>query len=335
MKNAFTEEALLQGTKLRGCLDRYFGGEVAGLAAIREMAQNGRIQRVVLAGMGSSYYSAFSVTAYLTGKGIPAVALNAFDAARYQWDLVDDKTLVIGISQSGKSWELADFFKALAGRATIVGICNKEESLLNQNSDIKLPMFADAEVFFANRSFMHSLAILNIVAHTIAGDDIAALKAELYAFVDWLERLIQNRDEMIAPLAAMVKGSDMFDMLADGPSMAAAMQGGIILREGPAARSATIMLADYAHDWILSVNPAYTEFLCVPEFTEEVEVRMYRRIMEKGGRAIVITENENVEPNDKTAVFVHPKCRESLACLYQIAVINFTMASMLGEGWHR
>ena len=127
----------------------------------------------------------------------------------------------------------------------------------------------------------------------------------------------------------------MFDVLADGPSMAAAMQGGIILREGPAAKSAAIMLADYAHDWILSVNSEYTEFLCVPEFTEEVEVRMYNRIIEQGGRAIIITANEEVKPNERTAVFVHPKCRESLACMYQIAVINFTMAALLGEGWHR
>lgn len=335
MKNAFTEEAKVQGIKLRGCLERYFGGKVEGLAQIKELAESGKIKKILLAGMGSSYYSAFSVTGYLTERKIPAVVLNAYDAARYQWEMVEEDTLVIGISQSGKSWELADFFGRLKGRAVIVGICNKEESLLNANSDIKLPMFADSEVYFANRSFLHSLAILNILAYTIAGDDMGQLKAELYRFVDWLEHYIENRDELTAPMAELIRGAGMFEVLADGPSMAAALQGGIILREGPAVKSASIMLADYAHDWILAVDSDYADFLCVPEFTEEVEERMYNSIIERGGRAVILTSNETLTPKHNTAVFVHPKCSESIACMYQIVCINFTMAALLGDGWSR
>lgn len=335
MNNAFTEEAKIQGIKLRGCLDQYFGGKVEGLSRIKMLAESGKIKKVVLAGMGSSFYSAFCVTSYLTQHKIPAVVLNGYDAARYQWEFVDENTLVIGISQSGKSWELADFFGKLNGRATIVGICNKDESLLNMNSDIKLPMLADSEVFFANRSFLHSLAILNIVACTIAGGDMDSLKAQLYHFVDWLDNYIENRDSLTAPMAELVKDSEMFELLADGPSMSAAMQGGIILREGPAAKTASIMIADYAHDWILSVHPDYADFLCVPEFTEEVEIRMYNSIIERGGRAVIITSNENITPGHNTAVFVHPKCQESIACMYQITCINFILASLLGEGWSR
>ncbi len=335
IKNAFIEEIVSEGRYLRGCLDRYFGGQVPGLAQIEALAKAGKIKKVVLAGMGSSYYAAHSVVGYLTQKGVPALVLNGFEAARYQSEQVDKDTLVIGISQSGKSWELAELIDKLQGRAVVAGICNKEGSRLDGLSGIKLPMFAETETFFANRSYLHSIIILNIVSHVIAGDDMGALKTELYKVVDWVDGYIAGYDAYTVPLYEMTKGADMYDFLADGPSMAAALQGGLIFREGPKAKTASIMLADYAHDWVLSVDPSYTEILFVPEFTAEVEVRMYNTIMQKGGRAIILTANDSVEANASTAVLRHPAFRESLAPVVQTVCMNFLMAYILGEGWSR
>lgn len=335
MKNAFTEEAVLQSGIFKKMLDKYFNNEVEGLNEIKELAEAGKIKKVVIAGMGSSYYASYTVQSYLTKKRIPCIVLNAFDAARYMWEVVDSETLVVGVSQSGKSWELNDFFKNLGGRTKIVGICNKDESLLNTNADIHLPMFAETEVFFANRSFMHSLAILNIMAYTITGDDMSALKKELYDFNDWLANLNANYDEICAPIAQATIGGDMFDVISNGPSIAAGMQAGINFREGPSVRSNWNMLADYAHDWILSVSKGYRVFFFVPKFDEEVAVRMYNRVLEKGGKAIVFTADHDFEFNEFTTVVYHPECSDNIASLYQIALSNFMLAEMLGEGWHR
>ena len=335
MKNAFLEEAIYEGKYLRECLDNYFRGEVPGLLKIKEMAETGKIKKVLLAGMGSSYYATNCVVSYLTQKGIPSLVLNGFEAARYQWEQVTEGTLVVGISQSGKSWELAELIEKVHDHATVVGIVIKADSRLESLSDIKLPLFAGDEVFFANRSFLNSLAVLNIMAHTIAQDDMEALKKEMYLLTDWVDNYIENHEALTLPLYEMAKNADMYDFLGDGPSMAAAYQGGIIFREGPAAKTASIMLADYAHDWILSVNESYTEILCVPDFTAEVEVRMYNRILENGGKAILITSNEEVQDNSKTAILRHPKFKESLAPMAQIVCMNFLLAYILGDGWHR
>lgn len=335
MKNAFIEELLCQKTYLKDCLDRYFSKSVPGLDEIEKLASSGKIRKVVLAGMGSSYYAAFCVSSYLTQKGIPAVVLNGFDAARYQWGHVTEDTLVIGISQSGRSWELAELIDKVKGRAIVAGIFNKEGSRLDTLSDIKLPMYAGTEVFFANRSFLHSLAVLNIVAHVITKDDLEELKEQLYGILGWIDDYSDRYDEFTRPLLGLTRGSDMFEFLADGPSMAAAYQGGIIFREGPAVKTASIMLADFAHDWVLSVNPSYTEILCVPEFTAEVETRMYNTILNKGGKAIVITANKEFKPLENTAVLSHPEVMESLAPMLQITCINYLMAYLLGKGWSR
>lgn len=335
MNNVFSVELKEQYAKFKNCLDQYFNGKVEGLEKIKEFAQNRRIRKVVLAGMGSSYYSLRAIDSYLNLKGVETVVLNGFEAARYKYRIVDENTLVIGVSQSGKSWELDQFFKKLDKKLAIVGICNKEESLLVSNSDIVLPMFAEPEVYFSNRSFLHSMAILNILAYVIAGDDLDELKRLLYEFAEWLHFAYENRERFYADAEKYLKDAEMYDFIADGDSLASAYQGGITFREGPKAKTNTTMCADYAHDWILSVKKDYAVFMCVPEFTEEVEVRMYNRAIALGGKVILITHNPDVHSDENTAVIRHPVCPDNVAALYQIIVMNLLMAGVLGEGWHR
>ena len=335
MNNVFSVELSEQRVKFRECLDKYFVEGVEGLNKIREFTEKGLIKKVVLAGMGSSYYSLRAVESYLNLKGVETVVLNGFEAARYKYRIVDENTLVIGVSQSGKSWELDQFFKKVEKKLAFVGICNKDESLLVRNSDFILPMFAGVETYFSNRSFLHSMAILNIVAHVIARDDMEELKAQLYQFADWLDKAYDDRECYYDIANKFMCGSDMLDFIADGDSLASAYQGGITFREGPKAKTCSVMCTDYAHDWILSVNPEYTVVMCVPEFTEEVEVRMYNRSIENGGKVILITHNAEVKSDEKTCVVTHPVCPDNIAALYQIVVLNLLLAGMLGEGWHR
>ncbi len=335
MNNVFSVELAEQYGKFKNCLDKYFGGEVAGLNKIKEMAQAGKIRKVVLAGMGSSYYALRAVDSYLNLKGIETVVLNGFEAARYKYKIVDENTLVIGVSQSGKSWELDAFFKELDKKLALVGICNKDESLLVSNSEIVLPMFADPETYFSNRSFLHSMAILNIIAYTIAGDDMDVLKAQLYEFANWLHDAYESRESYYAVAEKYLKNADIYDFIADGDSLASAYQGGITFREGPKAKTCSVMCADYAHDWILSVNKEYAVVMCVPEFKEEVEVRMYNRSIENGGKVLLITHSAEVKDDENTAVIRHPVCPDNVAALYQIVVLNLLLAGVLGEGWHR
>ena len=77
MKNAFTEEAKVQGIKLRGCLERYFGGKVEGLAQIKELAESGKneLPRSRAAG-------------YLKGRSITYNPINSTVLALVRFDRV-------------------------------------------------------------------------------------------------------------------------------------------------------------------------------------------------------------------------------------------------------
>src|SRR5579859_2889766 len=78
---------------------------VPGLAAWAQKLKQQQIRRVVFTGMGSSFYATYPAVIYLLQQGIDAQALEASELYYDYRPLLDQSTLVVAISQSGRSVE--------------------------------------------------------------------------------------------------------------------------------------------------------------------------------------------------------------------------------------
>lgn len=116
------DEMMRQGDAIRETL----AANADPLAAIgRDLAQR-RIRRVVLVGCGDSWISGYGVRRALeTLLHAPVEPYEAFDFATYGTDTIDDETLVVGLSSSGKTEPVMDGLSASAERgAYVVGLSN-------------------------------------------------------------------------------------------------------------------------------------------------------------------------------------------------------------------
>ena len=105
--------------------------------------QNGK---VILSGVGKSGNIAGKIAASFTSTGIPAIYLNPVDASHGDMGIIEKNDILIILSNSGESNELADLINfSKKKKIKIISITSFKKSLLSKNSDINLVLPAHLE----------------------------------------------------------------------------------------------------------------------------------------------------------------------------------------------
>src|SRR5947207_3822166 len=80
--------------------------ELGSVTGFGERLRRGEFTNVILTGMGSSLSACVPATIILAGVGIPALAIEASELLVAYRPLLNAKTLLIVVSQSGQSAEI-------------------------------------------------------------------------------------------------------------------------------------------------------------------------------------------------------------------------------------
>ena len=107
--------------------------------------QNGK---VIVSGVGKSGNIAGKIAASFTSTGIPAIYLNPVDASHGDMGIIEKNDILIILSNSGESNELADLINfSKKKKIKIISITSSKKSLLSKNSDINLtlPVHSEAD----------------------------------------------------------------------------------------------------------------------------------------------------------------------------------------------
>ena len=120
--NSFLLEVNTQGDYLKKVANHYRGAGAASMEKISSLFHDKGMDRVILTGMGSSLYAMDTVLSYLTAHGIPALSYSSFELSRFQFGQINEKTLVIAVSQSGNSMEVIELVEKAKAVTTVVGV---------------------------------------------------------------------------------------------------------------------------------------------------------------------------------------------------------------------
>ena len=95
--------------------------------------------KIIISGVGKSGNIAAKIAASFTSTGIPAIYLNPVDASHGDMGIVEKSDILIILSNSWKSNELADLINfSKKKKIKIISITSIKKSLLSKNSDINL-----------------------------------------------------------------------------------------------------------------------------------------------------------------------------------------------------
>ena len=241
----FSDDILAESATLADLLDHCARDPLPGdadLAAAR---------RVVLLGMGSSYFAAHSAAVLLRARGVDAHV----ELASAATPLLPAPDLVaVGISASGASEETVEALARHHGTSRTLAITNAPEAAIAAVADEVLPLHAGDEVGgIACRTYLHTLALL----HLLAGVEYARVAAAVPA----LEALLAGRDRWLDPLVDLLDDEPAY-VIAPWERLASALQGALMLREAPRIPADGCETGDWLHvDVYLSKHPGYRALL--------------------------------------------------------------------------
>ncbi len=229
-------ESLTQA--IAGRVDRTGRIDVPELAGLEDTLRS--ITRVELIACGSAYYAALvGATALQAWTGLPTRATVGSEF-RYAPPPLDDRTLVIAVTQSGETADtIAPTRLARERGCPVVAVTNTVGSAITRESDAVLFLQAGPEIAVAaSKTFVTQVTTLVILAAAIAKlrgslpeSDELALGTALRALPAAAARAIADAAISTPDLARRYVNSRGFMFVGRGPSYPTALEGALKLKE--------------------------------------------------------------------------------------------------------
>jgi glucosamine--fructose-6-phosphate aminotransferase (isomerizing) len=279
--------------------DRFIG-EIAGQPAAIRRARRAALDQadllaavrarghIVFTGMGSSYDAAYPAVTALGSAGVAATMLDAAELLHFRLPAVTAETLVVCVSQSGRSAETVRVAEALAGRPdrpTVVAVTNGSDNPLAALADIHLDTRAGEEQGPSTMTFAATLVLLEAVAAALGaestdGPEAAAAEAE---------RLVADAGATADALAAWLDDRPVLILLARGGARAAAEMGALTLKEAARFPAESLQAAQFRHGPLELAGPelAAIVFATAPA-TRELDLGMAEELAAAGAAVLVV-----------------------------------------------
>ena len=284
--------------------DRFIA-EIAGQpAAIRRarqaaLDQAGRLAairprgHIVFTGMGSSYDACYPAVTALGAAGVAATMLDAAELLHFRLPAVAVDTLVVCVSQSGRSAETVRVAEALAARTdrpTVAAVTNGSDNPLAALAGIHLDTRAGEEHGPSTMTFAATLVVLEAVAAALGaatadGAEAAAAEAE---------RLVAGADATADALAGWLDDRPVLILLARGGARAAAEMGALTLKEAARFPAESLQAAQFRHGPLELAGPemAAIVFATAPA-TRALDLGIADELAAAGSAVLVVGPDGN------------------------------------------
>jgi glutamine---fructose-6-phosphate transaminase (isomerizing) len=245
-------------------------------------------QVVVTCARGSSAHAAtFGKHLIERHLGVPVAAAAPNIATVYAQPMHLKDQLLLTISQSGRSDDLAEFAKmAKAAGALTAAIVNDVESPLAAACDLALPMSAGPELSVAaTKSFIAALAVL--LRLTAAWSDDGTMRAAIERLPDRLTAAVDL--DWGSALGVLSKASSLVT-IGRGPTLAIAREAALKLKETSNLHAEAFSSAEFQHGPVALVSPLYPILMFAPTDAAASGLRDLAADLRRKGAALMMTE---------------------------------------------
>ena len=275
---------------------------------IKNMPDFSKYDKIVVTACGSAMHAGL-VGKYMIEEfaDIP-VDVEIASEFRYKKVFIDDKTLVIGVSQSG---ETADTLKALEKAkekgADTLGIISKKGSSIARYVDCVLYTNSGIEVAVATtKAYSAQVALLSLIAFNIANhknniklDEIKEIMLAIKELPIQMEKLLSKEYcKQYKEIASnLYKQNDIF-YIGRGIDYALCMEGSLKLKEISYIHSEAYAAGELKHGTISLIEPPkYETDLLTGELLKDKNGQL---IMKEPGTPVIGVTTDNVSIAEKT-----------------------------------
>jgi len=302
------------------------------LQKIQKDLQSGRVDRIVITGMGASYNAAYPAMLLLSCLPVPVQLVNAAELVHYLPDIITERTMLWVNSQSGRSAELLTLFNRLSTQkhAGILACVNDDDSPTTLAADTFFHIQAGTESTVSTKTYVNTLAINLLIANCLAGSPIRDLTVDLLHVADQMEGYLQDWDAQVARMREILGEFNVLTLLGRGPSMAAVWNGALVSKEAAKFPLEGMNSADFRHGPLELVRPGFTAVIYTGAArTSRLNYNLAADIQRYGGRAVLLSR----ESDGKLPLFPLITGAESTLPIAEIVaaqVLSFILAERMG-----
>jgi glutamine---fructose-6-phosphate transaminase (isomerizing) len=255
---------------------------------------------VVFTAMGASYGSCHVPVTLLAARGVPAFMVDAAELLHFRLPMLDARTLVVCVSQSGESAELVRLTQALgadAARPRLASVTNGLDNTLARAADLALDTRAGSEAGPSTLTYVAGIVVLAAVARADQGAETAAAA---------LECMLARYDDVAADLAAWFAERPMLTILGRGCARAAAETGALLFKEAAHLPAESLQSAQFRHGPLELAGPDLATMIVATEpRTRKLEEGLAAELVEAGAAVLVISQ-DGVAPAGADALRIGP-----------------------------
>lgn len=314
---------LSQAESLSAVMDWQCGSGKKSLLDAAALLRSGK--RVLITGIGASKYASLPLEYYLCSHGIETVGIEAGELLHFRHPAYRDSIVLI-VSRSGESVEIAKLLALLKGRQTILGVTNEADSLLAKNADCPLLIGSLTDEMVAIQTYTGTLLALYLLGTAVtreldaATNTVKSLQPEFSRMVTENMDATEEWDSFLHPMHPT-------HLLARGPSCASALEGALLLNEIAKAPAVGLPVASFRHGPAEVVDEAFRGIIFAPQGpTQEMTLSLGRDLLRFGGKVSVIGS----EPKLPGAHPVRriPAVPSDLAPLFEVVPIQLAALRM-------
>jgi glucosamine--fructose-6-phosphate aminotransferase (isomerizing) len=254
-----------------------------------------RARQVVITACGTSRYAALVgryLFSRLAGKFCDVVMGSEF---HYFSDSIDKTTVVIAVSQSGKTADVVEGVKrAKANGAQVLSLVNAPGSYLARISDQVIPLNCGPEICVAaTKSFVNQLVVFYLLASAMMGRPNGILH-DIEEISHLIEKNIRDTDETIKAVAKATYHREHFYYIARGINFAIAVEGALKLKELAYIHAEGMPAGELKHGTLALIEEGTPVVAVCPRdytFSETLSNAMEAR--SRGGLIIGVSDQNN------------------------------------------
>lgn len=298
------------------------------LNSLRARLHRGKFKSVVLSGMGSSFYGLNPLLLQLSEAGFPVVHLETSELIHYRRRLLSPDSLVVAVSQSGRSVEILRLLEVIRRRVALIAVTNTPDSPLAKRSDAVVFTNAGEEFSVSCKTYVSTLFALKFLGDQLCRVPLARTRRELRAGLAPVAQYLGAWKTHCEFLLPTLSGIRQLFLVGRGPSLAAVGTGALILKESTQYPAEGLSSAAFRHGPFEMLGPeTFVLVLAGVSKTRELNKRLLEDIRKQEGRAEFVAEC------DGTGALCLPKVPPSVQPVLEILPVEMiTLALAAKEG---
>jgi len=297
--------SVIQGRYFQDILDqpRALRATWTGLSATAAFTQIGellaarRFERVVLTGMGSSCFSLHPMAVECAEHGWTPILLETSELIHYYPNLLHASTLVIAVSQSGRSAEIVRLVDTNARGHAVIAVTNTPDSPLAAKADVAVLTNAGEEFSVSCKTYVSSLLALSIVSAALCEKPVVRRLEELETAAGAMKAYLESWKEHVGAFCEMLQKTKDIFLVGRGASLAAVHTGALTIKESDHFHAEGMSSAAFRHGPFEMLKPeVFVGVFAGAEQTRALNERMSTEIREAGARSVLISPGSEFAP---------------------------------------